>query len=60
MLALIGIILLFGGIGYTFEAMIAGAIHIVLPSVKKKRNLNNVKNGVYCTFAGIGILLLAL
>ena len=62
MLLLIGIVLLFGGIGYTFESLLAGVIQMVIPSSKsltgKKRHY--FRNGILCTFAGIGLILMTL
>lgn len=62
MLALIGIVLLFGGIGYTFESLLAGVIRMVIPSstsfTRKKHHY--FRNGILCTLAGIGLILMAL
>lgn len=62
MLLLIGIVLLFGGIGYTFESILAGTIRMVIPYKKSLTGKKHhyCRNGILCTFAGIGLILLAI
>lgn len=62
-MAIIAIILIFGGIGYSIEAIIAGCIRYFLPRPLRRGrsrtgNHHYLRNGLLAIFAGIIIMTL--
>lgn len=56
MLAFISVILIFGGIGYTFTAILAGIIRMFIPHTKLRSRYHYVTKGIACIMAGILLL----